>query len=147
MSSIVRAVLERSTALFATGAALELEAECLARNAERQAELLRLADRYAAEGLAEVAARLRRQAEEVRPERPLAGVLPALSHLGGAAAVPAAPTPASPTTEASCPPHRYPPPAAPVSAAPSGPARLSPAAEPPAPARLPAVRNGRRRGR
>jgi hypothetical protein len=81
MLSIFRAVVERIKALFATAAAQELEAEFLARHAERQAGLLRLADRYDAEGLHGVAADLRRQAAEVSLDRPLAGVLPALSHL------------------------------------------------------------------
>jgi hypothetical protein len=145
MPSVVRAVLERSAALFAGSAALELEAECLARHAERQAELLRLADRYADEGLYDVAARLRRQAEEVRPERPLAGVLPSLSHLGAASAVPAVPAASAPTPSA--------PSAAPSSVAPAEvasevpPPAPAPAAVTRAPARLTAARNGRNRRR
>ena len=82
MLSIFRGVVDRVKALFATSAALELEAEFQARHAERQADLLRLADRYAAEGRHGIAANLRRQAEETSPERPLASVLPALTHLG-----------------------------------------------------------------
>ena len=81
MFALFRAVVERLKVLFATSAALELESEFLARDAERQAELLRQADRYEAEGLHGIAQRLRQQAEQVSVQRPLAGVLPALAHL------------------------------------------------------------------
>ena len=82
MLSVFRAIIDRLKALFASRAALELEADCLAQHAERQAELLRLADRYEAEGLCGIAANLRHQVEEASFERPLASVLPALTHLG-----------------------------------------------------------------
>lgn len=47
MIALFRAVIERVKALFITAAALDLEADFVARHAERQAELLRQADRYA----------------------------------------------------------------------------------------------------
>jgi hypothetical protein len=81
MLSIFRAITDRVKALFATTAALELEAEFLTRDAERRAELLRQAERYDAEGLHEVANHLREQAELLTAQRPLASILPALTHL------------------------------------------------------------------
>jgi hypothetical protein len=81
MWSIFRALLDRLKALFATRAVLELEAECLARDAERQAELLRLAARYDAEGLHDLARSLHQQAETLNMQQPLASVLPAVAHL------------------------------------------------------------------
>jgi hypothetical protein len=81
MFALFRALTERLKALFVTDVALDFEAELLARAAERQAELLRRADRYAAEGLQGIAGQLRRRAEEIDINRPLAGVLPALQHL------------------------------------------------------------------
>ena len=81
MFALFRAVIDRLKVLFATSAALELESEFLARDAERRAELLRQADRYEEEGLRGIAQHLRQQAEQVSVQRPLAGVLPALAHL------------------------------------------------------------------
>jgi hypothetical protein len=79
LSAFLRALTERLKALFATGAALELEAESLARDAERQAELLRQAQRYDTEGLHGIADHLRRQAQALSAQRSLAGVLPAVA--------------------------------------------------------------------
>lgn len=93
MFNLFRAVVDRVKAVFATAAALELEADLLARDAECRAELLRLAARYEAEGLPTVADRLRRQAEATSAEAPAASVLPALDHLRGGA-VPTDPAPA-----------------------------------------------------
>ena len=95
MFNLFRLVTDRIKAVFATAAALELEADLLARDAERRAELLRLASRYEAEGLPTVADRLRRQAEATSAEAPAASVLPALDHLRGETAS-ASPTPALP---------------------------------------------------
>lgn len=98
MFSIFRAVVERLKALFATSAALELEAEFVARDAERKAELLRLADHYAGEGLHGIASHLRLRAENLSVERPLAGTLPAVEHLlsaGGNAELPLLDAPTS----------------------------------------------------
>jgi hypothetical protein len=81
MLTLFRALLDRLQALFALGAARALEAEALALDAERRAELLRQADRYDAEGLPVVARYLRRQAEALGSQHPLAGVVPAARHL------------------------------------------------------------------
>jgi len=83
MFTIFRAIIDRVKSLFAVSAAQELESEILLRDAERQAELLRQADRYAAEGLHGIAGHLRQQAEAQSSQRPLAGVLPGLEHLAG----------------------------------------------------------------
>jgi len=81
MFALFRALTERVKALFLTTAALDFEADWLARDAERRADLLRQADRYDAEGLHGIAGQLRRQAESLSLHRPLAGVLPAVEHL------------------------------------------------------------------
>lgn len=83
MFNLFRAMTDRIKTIFATAAALELEADLLTRDAERRAELLRLAARYEAEGLPTVADRLRSQAEGTKVESPAASVLPALAHLQG----------------------------------------------------------------
>jgi hypothetical protein len=81
MFSLFRAITERLKALFATSAALELESELLARDAERKADLLRRADQYDQEGLHGIATHLRQQADLLSLQRPLASVLPALTYL------------------------------------------------------------------
>jgi hypothetical protein len=86
LANLFRVVVDRLKAVFAAAVAAEVEADALARAAERQAELLRLADRYAAEGLMSVAADLRRRAEALSMDRPAGGVLPAVAHLTGDAA-------------------------------------------------------------
>src|SRR5438128_1267153 len=80
MFGLFRYVIDRLKALFATAAAQELEADWLERHAERKAELLRRAEGYEREGLPQVGRELRRQADEVDPGKPLAGLLPALAH-------------------------------------------------------------------
>lgn len=98
MFNLFRVIVDRVKAVFATAAALEQEREFLLGDAERRAELLRQADRYDAEGLTTVAARLRQMAEATSIETPAASVLPALTHLQGEAQavnrVPALPEPA-----------------------------------------------------
>jgi hypothetical protein len=91
MLTLFRALSERVKALFITTAALDFEADLLARDAERKAELLRQAGRYEEEGLHAVAEPLRRQAEALSLQRPLAGVLPAVDHLIGTPKAPATP--------------------------------------------------------
>ena len=88
MLTLFRAVIERVKVLLATAAAADLEADFLARDAERKAELLRRADAYAAEGFPTVAAGLRRQAEDLDTARPGGAVLPALAHWLGGESVP-----------------------------------------------------------
>ena len=80
MLILFRAVVERLKGLFATAVAAEFETEFLARDAERRAELLRLAARYESEGLTTVAARLRTQAEATSTDQPAGVALPALAH-------------------------------------------------------------------
>lgn len=79
MLHLFQSLAARIKALFVTDAALDLEAEFLARDAERKAALLRQADRYEAEGLGAVARDLRAQAEALYPRQPLAVVVPALA--------------------------------------------------------------------
>jgi hypothetical protein len=81
MHWLFRSVTDRLKALFAADLALEFEAELFARQAQRQALLLRQADAYAAEGLETLAAELRARAEGLSLEHPLAGVRPAIGEL------------------------------------------------------------------
>jgi hypothetical protein len=81
LKSLFRALTDRFKAMFATNAALDLEAEFFARDAQRRAELLRQADGYEREGLTGVAEGLRRQVHSLGVQQPLASVLPALGHL------------------------------------------------------------------
>jgi hypothetical protein len=83
MLSIFRPLIDRLKALFAVTAAQELEAEVLTRDAERNADLLRQAQRYQAEGLHGIADHLRKRAGEVTWQKPLAGVLTPVEHLLG----------------------------------------------------------------
>ncbi len=82
MFTFFKALVGRLKALLLADAALDLEAQALARLAERKANLLRQAAAFEAEGLGTVAAELRQQAEALNLTRPLASVLPALEHLG-----------------------------------------------------------------
>src|SRR4051794_18205836 len=91
MLSLFRAVIERLKALLVVRAAQELQADAAACAAERQADLLALAQKYEASGHPEVAAGLRRRALGQDPDRPVAGVLPGVADLtGGPTAGPAA---------------------------------------------------------
>jgi hypothetical protein len=65
-------LVERVKRLLLTEAALDLEAEFLARHAERQAGLLRRAAALEADGLHQVADELRRQAQALDLQQPLA---------------------------------------------------------------------------
>jgi len=60
--------------------ALDLEAQLVSRQADRQAELLLQAEQHDRHGFPAVAKQLRAQAEALGLDRPLAGVLPALAH-------------------------------------------------------------------
>jgi hypothetical protein len=80
---LFRAVIDRIKVLLATSAALELEADALARQAERKAELLRLAQQYESEKLSAVAQELRQHAEALDGKQPLAGVLTSLASWQG----------------------------------------------------------------
>jgi hypothetical protein len=94
MFHLFRAVIDRIKLLLATSAALELEADALARHAERKAELLRLAQQYESEKLPAVAQELRRHAEALDWKQPLVDVVTSLASWQGADAPPALPAPA-----------------------------------------------------
>jgi hypothetical protein len=66
--------------MFVADVATDFEAQLLARDAERKAELLRQAQKYDDEGLKGVAQGLRQQTESLGTQRPLASVLPAIEH-------------------------------------------------------------------
>jgi hypothetical protein len=83
MLGLFRALVERVKAVLAVRAAQEIEADAIAHAAQRRAELLELAEKYEAEGQVEVAAELRAAVGRVDADRPLAGVLPAITHLTG----------------------------------------------------------------
>jgi hypothetical protein len=75
-----RALIERVKALQLHEAALDLEAQFVARHAERKAELLRRAAALEAQGLQAVADELRQQAEALDPRQPLALMMSTLQY-------------------------------------------------------------------
>jgi hypothetical protein len=77
---IFKALADRLKALFATDVASDFEAQLVARDAERKAELLRQAQKYQDEGLNGIAQHIRQQTESLGTQRPLASVLPAIEH-------------------------------------------------------------------
>jgi hypothetical protein len=79
VNELFRAVSDRLKAVLTAHAALELEAELIARHVERKAELLRKADQLEGEGMAELAAELRGHAGRTDLNRPAEAVLPALN--------------------------------------------------------------------
>lgn len=81
MFTLFRAVADRVKAMFLADAALDLEAEFVARNADRKAHLLQQADTYEEQGLHGVARELRQHADGISLKEPLAGILPAVNHL------------------------------------------------------------------
>ena len=81
MFALFRSLTERVKALFISTAALDFEADFIARQAERKADLLRRAAEYEREGLHPVAKELRQQAEALSIQRPLASILPSVEHL------------------------------------------------------------------
>jgi hypothetical protein len=83
MMSIFKAVGERLRALLLADAALDLEAALISRQADRVATLLVEADQHEKHGCPAVAAELRRQAEMLSLQRPLATIRPAIEHLQG----------------------------------------------------------------
>jgi hypothetical protein len=78
MNELFRAVSDRIKAVLTAHAALELEAELIARHVERKAELLRKADQLESEGLGDLAAELRQHAKRTDLNRPGEATLPAL---------------------------------------------------------------------
>jgi hypothetical protein len=84
VNELFRAVSERIKAVLTAHAALELEAELIARHVERKADLLRKADQLESEGLTELAAELRQHARRTDLNRPAEAALPALANADGA---------------------------------------------------------------
>jgi len=78
MNELFRAVVERLRIVFTAHAALDIEAEMIARHIERKATLLRQAAQLETEGLTDLAAELRQAAGRVDPRRPAESVLPVL---------------------------------------------------------------------
>src|SRR5262245_30894362 len=76
MTELFDVVAARLKAVFAAQAALELEAELIECHVQRKAGLLRQAAELEREGLAELAAELRRHAGEVSLRTPGEGVTP-----------------------------------------------------------------------
>jgi len=91
MFSIVRALMDRFKLLFMTQTVLELQADVIVACADRKADLFRRAERFEEEGLPDIAAYLRQQAEALSTEKPLASVLAVAEHLQSEA--PKSPTP------------------------------------------------------
>lgn len=85
MLAIFRKIIHRIQALLIADAALGLEAEFLARHADRKAELLQKAQDYKQQGLDDLAEELRSQVRTFSIDKPVSSVLPALSHLNDAA--------------------------------------------------------------
>ena len=85
MPTFLRSIIDRFRNLFVPPAALDLEAEIVAHRAENQARLLRKAEQYESEGLQGIAHFIRRQAEALDTDRPLASLTPALEHWQDAA--------------------------------------------------------------
>jgi hypothetical protein len=93
MFHLLRVVIDHIKVLLATSAARELEADALARHAERKAELLRLAEQYESEKMHAVALELRKQAEALDWKQPLVGVKVSLASWQGTDAPPTLPAP------------------------------------------------------
>jgi len=78
MNELFRAVVERLRIVFTAHAALDIEAEMIARHIERKAALLRQAAQLETEGLTDLAAEVRQAAGRMDPRRPAESVLPVL---------------------------------------------------------------------
>ena len=83
---IFKALSDRLKALFVTDVAADLEAQFLAREAERKAALLRQAQAYDDEGLKSIAQEMRQQTESLGTQKPMAAVLPAIEFFHSAEA-------------------------------------------------------------
>jgi len=79
MNELFRAVSERLKVVFTAHAALDIEAEMVARHIERKAALLRQAHQLEQEGLTDLAAELRQSAGRMDPRRPAESVMPILN--------------------------------------------------------------------
>ncbi len=81
MIPILKSLGDRLKVLLLTDAALDIEATLLSRQADRVATLLIEADQHDEHGCPVVTTELRRQAEALSLERPLASIRPAIHHL------------------------------------------------------------------
>jgi hypothetical protein len=79
MTELFDAVSTRLKAIFTAHAALELEAEVIARHVQRKATLLKQAAKLEEEGLKDLAAELREHAGGLDPRRPAEATLPLLA--------------------------------------------------------------------
>jgi hypothetical protein len=79
MTELFRAVSARLKALLTAHAALELEAELVRLHTERKAALLRQAAQLEAEGMADLAAEIRRHASQADLDRPCEAPVPGLA--------------------------------------------------------------------
>ena len=77
MVEFFRCIGLRIKAILAASAALDVEADFVARAAERKAELIRQAKLYEEEGLTTIAADLRQQAEAISLDKPFRPALAA----------------------------------------------------------------------
>jgi hypothetical protein len=75
MNELFRAVSERLKSIFTAHAALELEAELIARHVQRKATLLRQAAQLESEGLNDLASELRTHASAMDVRKPAETVL------------------------------------------------------------------------
>lgn len=81
MFKLFRVILDRIKALLVTQAVLEFETDFVIQHAERQAQLLRLAAGYEAEGMPLIAQHVRRQAETLGAHGSLVWQLPSLPNI------------------------------------------------------------------
>lgn len=81
LMKLFQSMTDRLRTLFVADVALDFEAELIRRQAQRKERLLIQADDLQERGFRTVASDLRRQAEMLAVERPLAGVLPAMKEL------------------------------------------------------------------
>ena len=81
MFSILPNLIARLKILLLTFLVAELEADLIAAAAERKAELLRQAGLYEKADMPGVANQLRKQAESIGLDKPLASVAAAVAHL------------------------------------------------------------------
>jgi hypothetical protein len=82
MLALFQSIVDRIKAMFAADAALDLEAQFVARQADRKADLLRKAAEFEEEGLTRIAQELRLHAEALSIKRPLDAIQPAAAELG-----------------------------------------------------------------
>ena len=88
MLTLFRAIVDRVKGMLLMTAARELEAEVVVRQAERHADLRRLAAQHDVDKLPQVASEIRRQIDAMSDEQPLAGITSLAGELVGVGATP-----------------------------------------------------------